>query len=175
MDFRATQPHIVCQPHNLVSSWWFTTEHTCMPFLPPSLPAFLPSSLPPFLSPSQLGRVQTVASRRNWVVLRKDSPGGGKSRLELYRNEDLSGVGPVRTILLDPDTVKGINTIDKKKAFLLTLSDDVCLFQCSSRADMDDWYKDLSRCRYNRSGSQGGGALPDKNIAGEIYDGEKIR
>ena len=46
----------------------------------------------------QLGRVLSVTSRRQWVVLRRES-GGRSSRIELYRSEDQSAE-PNKTISL---------------------------------------------------------------------------
>ena len=47
---------------------------------------------------------------------------------------------------------KSVQTDEQKKAFILNLNDDVCMFMCSSRADMDDWYRDLQSYGEPRSG-----------------------
>lgn len=88
-----------------------------------------------------IGRVLSVTSRRQWVVLRRES-GGRASRVELYRNEDQSAE-PNKIISLSPSTLRNVQILDRKKAFVLNLQEESCMFQCSSRADMEDWHRDI--------------------------------
>lgn len=74
------------------------------------------------------------------------------------------------------DTVqlRNIETADKKKAFVLHLPDEVCMFQCASRAELDDWHRDI--LTYRGGGAMAGGrgsmsGVPNSSFGGEIYEG----
>ncbi|XP_064399054.1 uncharacterized protein LOC135345566 [Halichondria panicea] len=95
-----------------------------------------------------------MSSKRQWVVLRKAARGKPTS-LELYKSEDQTQA-PLRTIPLDRSGFKNIHRDEHKKAFILNLNDEVCLFQCTSRADMDDWSRDIETYGEPRSGGGGG-------------------
>ena len=68
-----------------------------------------------------------------------------------------------------------METLERKKAFVLALHDESVMFQCSSRAEMDDWHSDL---RYYSGGSSKrpedrGGRTPSAHApaaTGEIYE-----
>lgn len=118
-----------------------------------------------------IGRVLSVTSRRQWVVLRRETTGRA-SRIELYRSEDQSAE-PNKTVSLSPSSLRNVEILDRKKAFVLNLQDESCMFQCSSRADMEDWYRDINH--YSSSMNRGAisPALPSRtsNTTGEeIYE-----
>ena len=71
--------------------------------------------------------------------------------------------------------LRNIETAEKKKAFVLHLPDEVCMFQCASRAELDDWHRDILTYR-GGGGMLGGGrgsmsGVPNSSFGGEIYEG----
>ena len=69
--------------------------------------------------------------------------------------------------------LRNIETAEKKKAFVLYIPDEVCMFQCASRAELDDWHRDI--LTYRGGGTLTGGraslsGLPN-TPGGEIYEG----
>lgn len=67
-------------------------------------------------------------------------------------------------------SVRNIETLERKKAFVLILRDsESCMFQCSSRADMEDWYRDINHHNSGRTGSMSSNHGMN---TGEIYEGE---
>lgn len=60
--------------------------------------------------------------------------------------------------------------MDRKKAFLVVVNDESIMFQCSSRAEMDDWFRDL---QYYTGGQGGGGATSTSHSSStsDIYEG----
>ncbi len=76
---------------------------------------------------------------------------------------------------------KNIQTDERKKAFILNLNDEICLFQCSSRADMDDWSRDIQAYGDPRSGGVSGGGPGERRSLRattsngfDDFNGEKI-
>ena len=70
--------------------------------------------------------------------------------------------------------LRNIETAEKKKAFVLHLPDEVCMFQCASRAELDDWHRDILTYRGGGTLSGGRGSIsgiPNSPIGGEIYEG----
>ena len=146
-----------------------------LPFLlspSPLSPLPLSPSPPPLLPPLQLGSLTTsMTSKRYWLVLRKETPGGGRSRLEFYRSEEQSNE-PVRVIPLDQ--IREVHHSERKKAsFDVHLQDEVTQFSCSSKADTDDWMRDIARFQGGRGlTSSFNGELPDNTVNGQaLYEG----
>ena len=112
-----------------------------------------------------------MTSKRYWLVLRKETPGGGRSRLEFYRSEEQSNE-PVRVIPLDQ--IREVHHSERKKAsFDVHLQDEVTQFSCSSKADTDDWMRDIARFQGGRGlTSSFNGELPDNTVNGQaLYEG----
>ena len=112
-----------------------------------------------------------MSSKRFWLVLRKETPGGGRSRLEFYRSEEQSNE-PVRVIPLDQ--IREVHRSERKKAsFEVHLQDEVSQFSCSSMADMEDWMRDIGRFQGGRGlTSSFNGELPDNSVNGQaLYEG----
>lgn len=113
----------------------------------------------------------TVTSRRNWVILRKESH-GRSSRLELYRNEEqVTDNNFGRDILLDQ--MRTVQRAERKKAFVVVMADETLLFMCSSRADTDDWLSDIRRYRGGRrseSSFSDSDGVPDNSVGRDIYE-----
>ena len=113
-----------------------------------------------------------MTSRRNWVILRKESH-GRSSRLELYRNEEqVTDNNFGRDILLDQ--MRTVQRAERKKAFVVVMADETLLFMCSSRADTDDWLSDIRRYRGGRrseSSFSDSDGVPDNSVGRDIYEG----
>ena len=124
------------------------------------------------LSPNavQLGSLTTtMTSRRNWVILRRESH-GRSSRLELYRNEEqVADNNFGRDILLDQ--MRSVQRAERKKAFVVVTAEETLLFMCSSRADTDDWLSDIRRYRSGRRSESGSDGIPDNSLGHDIYEG----
>ena len=71
--------------------------------------------------------------------------------------------------------LRTVDTAEKKKAFVLHLPDEVCMFQCASRAELDDWHRDILTYRGGTlSGARGSLSGPSSSCSGgEIYEGTK--
>ena len=70
--------------------------------------------------------------------------------------------------------LRNVEAAEKKKAFVLYLPDEICMFQCTSRAELDDWHRDI--LTYRGGGPLTGGraslsGLPNSPTGGEIYEG----
>ena len=62
---------------------------------------------------------------------------------------------------------------ERKKGFLIELLDETMMLQCTSKADMEDWVRDLNRLRGGIDLASG------QNVTGapagqDIYDGEWV-
>ena len=81
------------------------------------------------------------------MVLCREGPGcTGRSRIEWYRSEDRAkDYQPVKVV--DLDTIRSINPVERKKGFMVDLLEESMLFQCTSKADMEDWVRDINRFR----------------------------
>ena len=109
----------------------------------------------------------SVSSKRQWVILRRETARGGQSRLELYRSEEQTVDGRAsREVFLD--AIKLVEHAEKKKAFVLHMQEETLLFLCSSHAEMEDWIGDVRRFR--RAGSLNG-EFPDNSMGQELYEG----
>ena len=99
-----------------------------------------------FIFLSQLGSLTRMGSKKNWVVLRGPSF-NGKSRVEVYKDEDTATrqSGAWRVIALEQ--VTKVQMSSERKEFILVTKDDSISFICSSRADLDDWLRDLENVR----------------------------
>ena len=64
--------------------------------------------------------------------------------------------------------MKSVQKVEAKKAFVLNLNDEVCMFQCASRADMDDWYRDVQK--YLVSGQPSNAVVHPTSTEEEIYE-----
>ena len=83
------------------------------------------------------------------MVLKKDSH-TARSRVEVYRDEDdVTKRHPTKVIGIDQ--ISRINTSPEKKELTLILGDENVMFLCSSRADMDDWVRDIDGLRKHGS------------------------
>lgn len=103
------------------------------------------------------------------MVLRKQTPTGGRSRLELFRNEEQAfSNNPSREYGLD--SVKAIQQSDRKRAFQLSFPQETVLCVCSSRADMMDWVTDVRRFTPARDIS-GSAPPPDNSVGQDLYEG----
>jgi len=83
---------------------------------------------------------------------------------------------PVRQILLNQ--IQDLQSAERRKAFEVHLPDDVSLFICSSKADMEDWVRDIRRLCNTRgsSSSSFNGELPDNNVNGQaLYEGRELQ
>ena len=86
-----------------------------------------------------------MGSKKNWVVLRGPSY-NGKSRVEVYKDEDTATRQSAwRVIALEQ--VTKVQMSSERKEFILVTKDDSISFICSSRADLDDWLRDLENVR----------------------------
>lgn len=69
-------------------------------------------------------------------------------------------------------SLRNIQTLERKKAFVVILSDESCMFQCASRADMEDWCRDIQRYSSGHRGAMAAvTSLPQGSNAGDIYEG----
>lgn len=83
---------------------------------------------------------------------------------------------PVRQILLNQ--IQDVQSAERKKAFEVHLPDDVSSFTCSSKADMEDWVRDIRRLCNTRgsSSSSFNGELPDNSVNGQaLYEGRELQ
>ena len=117
---------------------------------------------------TQLGSLTRIGTRKNWVVLKKDSH-TARSRVEVYKDEDdVTKRHPTKVIGIDQ--ISRINTSPEKKELTLILGDENIMFLCSSRADMDDWVRDIDGLRkhgsikFGRRNSLENGMLPGRYI-----------
>lgn len=96
-----------------------------------------------------LGSLTRIGTKKNWVVLKKDSH-SARSRVEVYKDEDdVTKRHPTKVIGIDQ--ISRINTSPEKKELTLILGDENIMFLCSSRADMDDWVRDIDGLRKHGS------------------------
>ncbi|CAI8034686.1 hypothetical protein GBAR_LOCUS19502 [Geodia barretti] len=131
----------------------------------------LESSLPPQFP------LSTLSSKRMWMVLCRKGP-SGRPRIEMYRSEDsVAGQQPVR--MIDLETVRSVQPVERKKSFLIELPEETMMLQCTSKADMEDWVRDTNRLRGGRvdlaSGQNIGGHLPGHDIYEVVPDDETFR
>jgi hypothetical protein len=99
-------------------------------------------------NPGGMFTLSTLSSKRTWMVLCRKGP-SGKPRIEMYRSEDsVSGQQPHR--MIDLETVRSVQPVERKKGFLVELLDETMMLQCTSKADMEDWVRDINRLRGGR-------------------------
>ena len=69
-------------------------------------------------------------------------------------------------------TLRSVQILDRKKAFVLNLQEESCMFQCSSRADMEDWHRDISHYSSSSRNVTSPSSLSSHmaDNAGEIYE-----
>lgn len=116
----------------------------------------------------------SILSRKYWTILRKDAAG---CLLELYRSEELMTQNtPIKTLTLSPTS--RIETIGNKKAFVLNndTGADAMMFVCQSRADMEDWARDIKRYaeipEMTSTSSTANGVTPESQLYEAIPDDE---
>ncbi|CAI8034680.1 Docking protein 4 [Geodia barretti] len=117
-------------------------------------------------NPSGRFPLSSLSSKRMWMVLCRKGP-SGRPRIEMYRSEDsVGGQQPVR--MIDLETVRSVQPVERKKSFLIELPEETMMLQCTSKADMEDWVRDTNRLRGGRvdlaSGQNIGGHLPGHDI-----------
>ena len=125
------------------------------------------SSFSPFNSFFQLGSLTRMTSKKNWVVLHGASY-SGKSRVEVFKDEDSASMrnDPWRVIGLEQ--VTKVQMSPDRKEFILVTKEDSISFVCQSRADLDDWLRDLESVR--RGGKFGSKDSPfDPHLPGISY------
>ena len=122
----------------------------------------------------------------------------------MYRSEDnVTGYQPLRVV--DLETVRSVKAVGKlsnctliplrhstcdmlrdskpghspiperKKGFLIELLDETMMLQCTSKADMEDWVRDVNRLRGGRVDLASGQNLDEFPSGQDIYEGEAGR
>ena len=106
-----------------------------------------------------------MTHKKNWVILRSSSP-FGKSRVEIYKDEDSAALqsDPWRVVALE--LVSKVQMSSERKEFILVSPDDSTSFICASRADLDDWLRDLECVR---RGGKGGKETFNACLPSKIY------
>ena len=89
-------------------------------------------------------------TRKNWVVLRQESH-SARARVEIFKEEDdFAKRQPTKIIGIDQ--ISSISTSPEKKEISLSIGNEQITFYCSSRADVDDWMRDIDCLRKNGRG-----------------------
>ncbi len=71
--------------------------------------------------------------------------------MEIFRGEDDAAKRqPIKIIGIDQ--ISYISTVPEKKEIVLCIGQEQMTFSCSSRADVDDWMKDIGCLRKNGQG-----------------------
>ena len=99
-------------------------------------------------------------ARRNWVVLRQESQ-TSKARVEIFKGED-DAVKRQPIKIIGIDQISNISTVPEKKEIMLSIGHEQMTFTCSSRADVDDWVKDIGYLRKNGPPQPMGSKRPQK-------------
>ena len=60
---------------------------------------------------------------------------------------------------------------ERKKGFLIELLDETMMLQCTSKADMEDWVRDVNRLRGGRVDLASGQNLAEFPSGQDIYEG----
>ena len=89
----------------------------------------------------QLGSIR--GGRKHWVVLRKE--GAHRHRIEVFKDEDDVRRLPSKVIAIE--NITNVQTILEKKELTVITEDETNTFVCSSRADLDDWVRDIENLR----------------------------
>jgi hypothetical protein len=81
--------------------------------------------------------------------------------------------------MIDLETVRSVQPVERKKSFLIELPEETMMLQCTSKADMEDWVRDTNRLRGGRvdlaSGQNIGGHPPGHDIYEVVPDDETFR
>ena len=62
---------------------------------------------------------------------------------------------------------------EKKKGFLVELLDETMMLQCTSKADMEDWIRDMNRLRGGRVDLASGQNIGGYPAGHDIYEGRE--
>lgn len=87
-----------------------------------------------------------MSSKKHWVVLKRETH-TAKSRLEIYKDEDQASLQGAPWRLVSLDSISRIQTTAERKEFVIFSLEEALTFVCSSRADLDDWMRDLDILR----------------------------
>jgi hypothetical protein len=102
------------------------------------------------------------------MVLCRKGP-SGRPRIEMYRSEDsVGGQQPVR--MIDLETVRSVQPVERKKSFLIELPEETMMLQCTSKADMEDWVRDTNRLRGGRVDLASGQDIGGQPSGHDIYE-----
>ena len=98
----------------------------------------------------QIGSLVRIGAKKNWVVLRRESH-SSRSRVEVFKDEDdFSRRQPIKIVGIEQ--ISSVNTSPEKKEIILNVGSENVILTCSSRADVDDWMRDIEALRQNGRG-----------------------
>ncbi|XP_019849843.1 PREDICTED: docking protein 5-like isoform X2 [Amphimedon queenslandica] len=110
-----------------------------------------------------LGNSLSLRQRKYWVVLKGESR-STKACIEIYKSEDdVLRKSPTKLVAIDQIS-RLQSVIERKELTLVMYAESVSLI-CSSRADHDDWLKDIESVRGGQTGGGGGGGKAAKGAA----------
>lgn len=102
---------------------------------------------------SQIGSLTRFGTKKHWVVLRSESR-TGLCRIEIYKDEDdVPRKNPSKIISVEQ--VSSLQTNLERKDITLSMFGETVTFGCLSRADLDDWVRDIESLRQNRGAISG--------------------
>ena len=96
----------------------------------------------------QIGSLSRFGSKKSWVVLQRDSH-SSRARVEIFKEEDDCAKGHRPVKLIGIDQISNVSISPEKKEIVLTIGYENMTFSFSSKADVDDWIRDIESLRKN--------------------------
>ena len=78
---------------------------------------------------------------------------------------------PVKPVGEPPSLTFSPSLPERKKGFLVELLEETMMLQCTSKADMEDWVRDINRLRGGRVDLASGQNLTEFPSGQDIYEG----
>jgi hypothetical protein len=72
--------------------------------------------------------------------------------------------------MVDLEAVRSVKPVERKKGFLVELLEETMMLQCTSKADMEDWVRDINRLRGGRVDLASGQNLTEFPSGQDIYE-----